>query len=86
MPQFSKDVETEIDLSIDEFLEECSERDIQEFIDTLKATKRWFILNLNKTDSIPETEFNNILIKIYTNRLQLTPEEDEMLKKIASRF
>lgn len=86
MPQFYKDVEAEIDLSIDEFIEECSENDIYEFIETLKATGRWFIINPSHEDSIPETEFNNTLIKIYQNRLQLTNEEEELLKKIASRF
>lgn len=86
MPQFYKDVETEIDLSIDEFIEECSENDIYKFIETLKATGRWFIINPSHEDSTPETEFNNTLIKIYQNRLQLTNEEDEILKKIASRF
>lgn len=86
MPQFYKDVEAEINLSIDEFIEECSEKDINTFVDILKSTGRWFILNSNKADSIPETEFNNILINIYQNRLRLTNEEDELLRKIASRF
>ena len=86
MPRFYKDVDAEIDLSVDEFIELCSERDINEFFDTLKATKRWFILNPSHRDSIPETEFNNVLIKIYQNRLQLTNEEEETLRKIASRF
>jgi hypothetical protein len=86
MPQFYKDVEAEIDLSVDEFIELCSERDIHEFVDILKATKRWFILNSSHDDSIIETEFNDMLIKIYQNRLQLTNEEDEILRKIANRF
>jgi hypothetical protein len=86
MPQFYKDVEAEIDLSVDEFIELCSERDIHEFVDILKATKRWFILNSSREDSIIETEFNDMLIKIHQNRLRLTNEEDELLKKIANRF
>lgn len=86
MPQFYKDVEAEINLSIDEFIEECSEKDINTFVDILKSTGRWFILNSNKADSTPEIEFNNILINIYQNRLRLTNEEDELLRKIASRF
>jgi hypothetical protein len=86
MPHFYKDVDAEINLSVDEFIELCSERDIHEFVDTLKATRRWFILNPTHRDSIPETEFNNMLIKIYQNRLCLTNEEDELLKKIANRF
>ena len=86
MPQFYKDVDAEINLSVDEFIELCSERDIQEFVDTLRETRRWFILNPTHRDSISEVEFNNTLIKIYKNRLCLTNEEDELLRKIASRF
>lgn len=86
MPHFYKDVEAEINLSVDEFIEECSEKDINEFVDTLKATNRWIILNSDKRNSLPEIEFNETLTKIYQNRLQLTSEEDELLKKIASRF
>ena len=86
MPHFYKDVEAEINLSVDEFIEECSEKDINEFVDTLKATNRWIILNSDKRNSLPEIEFNETLTKIYQNRLQLTNEEDELLRKIASRF
>lgn len=86
MPQFYKDVEAEIDLSVDEFIELCSERDINKFVDTLKSTGRWFILNSNPKSSVLEKEFNDMLIKIYKNRLQLTNEEDELLRKIANRF
>lgn len=86
MPQFYKNVDAEIDLSVDEFIELCSEKDINKFIETLKATERWFILNPSHKDSIPETEFNNMLIKIYKNRLQLSVEEEEILRKIANRF
>ncbi len=86
MPTFYKDVEAEIDLSIDEFIELCSEKDINEFIETLKATGQWIILNSSYNESIQEIEFNEILIKLYKNRLQLTNEEDEILRKIASRF
>jgi len=79
MPRFYKDVDAEIDLSVDEFIELCSERDINEFVE--KATKRWFILNPTRNDSLLEKEFNDTLIKIYQNRLQLTNEEEELLKK-----
>lgn len=87
MPTFYKDVEAEIDLSVDEFIELCSEKDINKFIETLKATGRWIILNNPAhNESIQETEFNEMLIKLYKNRLRLTNEEDEILRKIASRL
>lgn len=87
MPTFYKDVDAEINLSVDEFIELCSEKDINEFIETLKATGQWIILNnLAHNESIQETEFNKMLIKLYKNRLQLTNEEDEILRKISSRL
>jgi len=36
--------------------------------------------------SVIEQEFDDTLIKIHNNRLQLTNEEEELLKKIADRF
>ena len=36
--------------------------------------------------SVIEQEFDDTLIKIHNNRLQLTNEEEELLKKMADRF
>ena len=36
--------------------------------------------------SVIEQEFDDTLIKIHSNRLQLTNEEEELLKKMADRF
>ena len=83
MPKFYKDVE--IDLSVDEFIMLCSENDIYEFVDKLKSTNKWIIEPING-ESILKDEFNKTINKIYQNRLQLTQEEDELLKKIANRF
>ena len=47
-------------------------------------------LKLYPTDesnqSVIEQEFDDTLIKIHSNRLQLTNEEEELLKKMADRF
>ena len=39
-----------------------------------------------ESKSLIEWEFDEVMKKIHSNRLSLTNEEDEMLRKIASRF
>jgi hypothetical protein len=86
MPYFTQDDEFEID--VDDFYSEMSSREKEEMYDLLKEDGYGssFKLSDEKPASVPEWEFINIMSKITVNRLQLTSEEDEMLKKIASRF
>ena len=81
MPVFNIDEEKVMDVSIEEFLDACEMHEIEELLSTLK-NEGWF----NYPRSVMEIEFDNITKKIYQNRLQLTNEEEEILKKIASRF
>ena len=81
MPIFNIDEEKVMDVSIGEFLDACEIHEIEELLSTLK-NEGWF----NYPRSVMEIEFDNITKKIYQNRLQLTSEEDELLRKIASRF
>ena len=86
MPYFTQDDEFEID--VDDFYSEMSSREKEEMYDLLKADG--YYSSFKKEDempaSVPEGEFINIMSKISSNRLLLTNEEDEMLKRIASRF
>ena len=87
MPRFYEDVEVDIDIDVNDFLNCCNKDDINEIIQFLKEDgyiKDNFINN--DSPSLPEIEFDDIINKIHRNRLQLTNEEDELLKKIASRF
>jgi hypothetical protein len=81
MPIFNIDEEKVMDVSIGEFLDACEIHEIEELLSTLK-NEGWF----NYPRSVMEIEFDNITKKIYQNRLQLTNEEEEILKKIANRF
>ena len=78
----------ELDIDVDDFYEEMSSKEKKELYDLL--VEDGYASSFKKEDekplSVPEWEFNNIMSKITVNRLQLTNEEDEMLKKIASRF
>ena len=88
MPYFSEYTEVEVDIKItpEEFVDQCSEKEIEELIDELRAC------GYLEEDETPLSthpiadEFYQNINKIKHNRLALTAEEDEMLRKIASRF
>lgn len=82
MPQFYTDVE--VDLGVNDFIDECNDKEIKELVETLK--KQGHINDLYDDSSIIGKEFSDIINKIYKNRLRLTIEEDDLLKKIASRL
>ena len=87
MPYFTPDVD-DLDIDVDDFFYEMSDDDKVEMYELLSA--EGYIFSFKTSDemsaSVPEWEFINIMSKISSNRLLLTSEEDEMLKRIASRF
>jgi hypothetical protein len=88
MPYF--DYEGDIDIDVDDFLSACSSREIKELITALVEDGHLpqSVLNGENSgkQSIMEWEFNKIIEKITSNYIRLTSEEEEMLRKIASRF
>lgn len=77
------------DVDIEDFLNECSDRDIENIItylieDGVLHEKEIFVIS--QDGSLYEQEINGILQKINKNKLQLTIEEEETLRKIANRF
>lgn len=77
----------DIEMSPSAFIEHCSNDEIKELIDELISE------GYLEKDEIPlshpnliELEFYKNISKIKTNRLSLTNEEDEILRKIALRF
>jgi hypothetical protein len=84
MPYFTQD---DLDIDVDDFFYEMSDDDKVEMYELLSAAGYTSSFKTSDEPSgFPEWEFTNIMSKITVNRLQLTNEEDEMLKKIASRF
>jgi hypothetical protein len=88
MPHFSEYTEVEVDIKVTpiEFIKECSKKEIKELIDELMSEG-----HLDDTDTVLSShpiadEFYTNISKIRQNRLSLTIEEDEILRKIASRF
>lgn len=84
MPSFYADVEVEVD----EFVNNCSKREIKELVKYLHEEGH---LNENKIPtenmSLLDQEWAKVLDKLAgRTRLQLSNEEEEIIKKIANRF
>jgi len=84
MPEF----ETYIDIDPDEFIDNCSEREIGELIESLVESGY-----LPKTvptkpskKSVLDLEWDEIMDKLIQNRIMLSNEEEEMIRTIAKRF
>jgi hypothetical protein len=87
MPYFSEYAEVEVDIKItpEEFVDHCSEKEIEKLIDELRSGGYLEEDEILSTHPIANEFYQNI-DKIKRNRLVLTAEEDEILRKIASRF
>jgi hypothetical protein len=86
MPNF--DVETDIDIDINDFVDACNKSEIAALIEYLEDEGH--ISNLIHTNSANKTfseiDFEEKLIKIANNRLLLSDEEFKLIEKIANRF
>jgi len=87
MPTFYE--ETDFDISVDDFLEECSSFELEEVIDYLE--EMGYLKNHKRTpDGNPagifEEEFQEKIQKILESRHRLTLEEEEVIKKISDRL
>lgn len=90
MPYF--DVNDQIFVGVDEFLDECKIGDIIDLLEEL--IERGYITpgSIKKTtttevkENIPDIEFNEAVNKLSTIRHQLSPEEEELIKSIANKY
>jgi hypothetical protein len=85
MPSFYVD---ELDIEVGEFLDSCSRREIDELLDYL--VEDGFLdkksLTKPKQKSVLEEEWDETINKLSENRLQLTKEEEEIIRSIVKRF
>ena len=84
MPTFYE--ETDFDISVDDFLEECSRFELEEVIDYLE--EMGYLKNHKRAEGggpigILEEEFQEKIQKISESRHRLTLEEEEIIKKIS---
>ena len=90
MPRFYQEVEADIDIDVEDFIYECSDRDIEKIIQilvnegslpkTLEKHSKSQNLTLNDKMWYETTE------KLRSNRLSLTNEEIEYIENISKRF
>jgi succinate dehydrogenase flavin-adding protein (antitoxin of CptAB toxin-antitoxin module) len=88
MPKFSEYVETEaeLDISVSDFYDELNHKEVKELINILIEEDYIKRNDVVEDESIYEWEFNKMIKKITDNRVMLTAEEEELLKKISDRF
>jgi phage terminase large subunit GpA-like protein len=79
------DISTDVDIDEVDFMEECTEYEIQVII-------KWLIKNkyINKRDTImqssSEIEWNNAVNKFVNNKFKLSQEEEIEILKIAHKL
>jgi hypothetical protein len=81
MPTFSE--ETDFDISVDDFLEECTRHELEEVIDYLEEMG---YLKEGNSLGLLEGEFQERIQKISESRHRLTLEEEETIKTISDRL
>lgn len=87
MPDFS----TYIDIEPYEYVSECSQRDIVELIETLVeeghiSRSALVSIEREKNKNLLDEEWDTITDKLNQNRLMLSNEEEEIIRKISKRF
>jgi hypothetical protein len=84
MPEF----ETYIDIDPDEFIDNCSEREIGELIESLVESGYLTKTATTKPSekNVLDLEWDEIMDKLIQNRIMLSNEEEEMIRTIAKRF
>jgi len=76
----------DIDIEVNEFLDECSRKDIENVIEYLIKHKHISGNQLNTKLSPPEQIFESALNKIHGNWNRLTAEEEQVIYDLASKF
>ena len=85
MPEF----ESYIDIEPYEFIDNSSEREIQELIESLVDSgyiSRTSISTPDDKKSVLDLEWDEIMDKLIKNRVMLSNEEEEIIRNISKRF
>ena len=90
MPTFYQDVEAEVDIDVEEFVDSCSGREIEKLIRYLveegSLSKTLTTYTQTQNLSLNDTLWYETIEKIRSNRLTLTDEEIDIIENIAKRF
>lgn len=86
MPSYTPE---DIDIDVDEFVDSCSRREVEELIrylekeNYIKAESR---LNVERQMSVGETFYVEAIEKLLDKYHMLTKEEEEIIIKLSKRF
>jgi hypothetical protein len=85
--QWGVEVDVDIDVDVDDFLNECSSSEIKEVIDWLRDNDELSVGSVPKrSKNIMDIEWDKVIEKLHSNRIQLTPAEEEFIKTIVNRL
>ena len=77
--------DVEVSIDVDDFLDACSKKEKEQLISSLKQGDLWYETQ-TKNVSVLDSEWNEVIVKLAKSRLQLTNEEEEIIKKIANKL
>jgi len=75
-------VDIDEDVSVDDFLSQCGDRDIEEVVEWLRDNR---CLPL-EPETIPEREFESTIQVLRESRLRLTAQEEDTLITMARKY
>ena len=80
-------VNVDVDVDVDDFLDACSSKEIADVIDWLRENNELEEEDIDQPNySIHELSIVESLNKIKNNLIQLSSEEEDLIKEIANRF
>jgi hypothetical protein len=86
MPYITKYQDVEMDIEIEEFVDECTTGEINILIKYLKKEGHLNSDEFNANETLLDIEWAKIIKKISgNNRLRLSIEEEEIIRKIANK-
>ena len=87
MAYITQHVDVDVDIEVDEFVDACNSREIEELINYLQEQGHLGGEIPTNNMSISDKEWAEVISKIGLRaRLQLTNEEEETIRKIANRL
>lgn len=84
MPYF----DTEVDVSVDDFLSACNQKEIENLIDYLIEDGYLVDRSVSKPQdkSVLEIEWDDMINKLSQLRQRITNEEEDTIKKIVNKY
>lgn len=86
MPTFEQATFVEVDVTPQEFLDECTEEDLTELVHLLKEEYPEYLDSNHHTRSIGEQEYEAMINALHSKWNMLSSEEEEAIRAVAKRF